>query len=160
MDKNILLIIGIVFLLLIPAWIFLALPNLLKLPSDYNNNFGLAHTENDRFEINGAWTGQNTIDTYWTENLKNNIFETSFVVGEGEDIVYDVKNKFVIDRKTRHNLAGETDKNGEAYSIFPLNVKKEDYNYWPAGYGQSLLFKFQGTETRYNLEVYHFLAVL
>jgi hypothetical protein len=156
--KKTLLIMGIIAMVLIPVWIFLVLPNLLKIPLDYSNDWKLAHSENDKFEINGTWTKQYAINTFWTENLNNNIFETYFVVGEGENIVYNIKNKFVVDKKTRHNLAGETDKNGESYSIFPLNVKKEDYNYWPAAYGRGLLFKFDGIEKRYNLDVYHFLA--
>lgn len=145
---------GIVLLLLIPLWMFLVVPELEKIGS-YENKWILMHDENNRFEIDGLWAGNHEIKSFWNEEITKGILETEFVVGEGENIVYEVKNKFFVDRKTRHNLAGETDKKGEAYSIFPLHLKKQDYKYWPAGYGQSINLNFMGIEKFYGLETYH-----
>lgn len=157
--KIIFLMIGILCLILIPIWLFLAVPELEKVSADYEFSSQLVHTENNRFEINGDWTGTNELKAIWDEKLTGNALETNFEVkDEKGGLVYGIKHDFVIDRKTEHNLAGEEDKEGKAYPLFPLHTQKQDHDYWPGGFGQSSLFKFAGIESIYGMEVYHFLA--
>lgn len=157
--KKTLLILGIIALVLIPLWLFLAVPELEKVSANHEFSSQLAHTENNRFEINGDWTRTNELKAIWDEKLTGDALETNFEVkDENGELVYGIKHNFLIDRKTRHNLAGGDDKEGKEHSLFHLHAEKQEYDYWPGGFGQSSLFKFAGIESIYGMEVYHFLA--
>src|SRR3989344_4725257 len=155
MENKIPLIFGIGILVLIPIYIFLIVPEIEKMDSR-DISWRLTHFEENRFELNGEWTSQYETASYWNEKLKDGILDTQFVVGEPGNIVYEIKNKFIIDPNTGHNLAGESDNNAGAYAVFPLHVKKQAYTYWPAGYGQSFDLEFKRTQKLFGVDVYHF----
>ncbi len=162
MKNNLLLIIGSGLLLLIPLWIFLIVPELEKIDSNYIFEPKIIASENSRFEITGRWSGKNDLSASFYEKItklefNNAVLETRYTLkNQAGETSYNIFHKFIIDRKTRHNLAGETDTERKSYASFPLHVKKQTYNYWPVGYGQSFDLKFKGIEDLYGLKTYHF----
>lgn len=160
--KNILLVIGAALLALIPVWLFLIAPELEKLSSDYEFEPKILASENNRFEINGLWTGRIDKSSSYYEKITESKFNSAILESRytlknpSGEISYDIEHKFLVDRKSRHNLPGETDEKGEAYAFFPLHVKKQDYQYWPFDFGKNFIVKFKGTESLYGLELYHF----
>jgi hypothetical protein len=148
--------IGILLIILIPIWLFFVVPELEKIPGDYEGKFVIFEINNQRYDIGGEWSG---------EFIANAILYTTTVSAAGDrqvirghyrsetlsgDLIWEVSPEYTVDRYTREN----TEKGG--YYLFPQSVKKKSYDVWPFGYTHKFEFDFRGIEEINGLEVYRF----
>ncbi|MBT5740199.1 DUF3068 domain-containing protein [Candidatus Woesearchaeota archaeon] len=159
-NKQTILAIFVIIILLIPVWIYLITPKLEQIPADYTLNGFLLHRENNRFEIDSEWTGETIANTFVDEDLigLNNdaaVIKKSFrveVLGEG--VVYETSNELNVDRKSKKVIS--EDESEDVFYLFPKNVEKKPYKWWSYGYSEHHQFEFKNVEIVKGLETYHF----
>jgi hypothetical protein len=163
MDKlqKIFLGIGVVLLVFIPVWMFLVVPEMEKIPGNFERKFELLSTNDANYDLSG-WSGiriENGLlmDTPSSSDKETIVLESNFksetLSGE---ITWQTENRFKISRKT--NLITEVNGNSfkDSYYIFPKNVKKKDYDAWILGSADSIEISYVDEENVNGLNTYHF----
>jgi hypothetical protein len=161
---KVMLGIGIVLLLVIPIWIFFIVPEMEKLPKDYNNFINYNRQSNTNHEIGGVWTGEKIVKGESKE--KTIRLDKNVQVIEGQynaylldnEKIWDVKKEYGIDRLTRIVVYGYGQYAENSYFHFPPKLKKQSYSVWVTQYFYPLELRFIGVENIQGLEAYHFEA--
>jgi hypothetical protein len=156
------LLLFILFLAIIPVWRYLVVPELLKLPGDYERNFNLFYLSNEDYDLEDGFSGEliinavskdRTISVDEDNQVIESYYKAETLAGE---LAWETQNKFSINRETRENIT----RNGEgavgSYFVFPQELEKNSYKIWPIGYNHSFDVQFDGVENVEGLEVYHF----
>lgn len=160
--KIVYLIIGIALILAAPVWSSKISENYTKLPSNYGFDVNLNHTENNRFDFNQDWSG----NVLSLSNIKNSVeqstestllIDSSFIAKSltGSQL-FDLEQKYLVDRYTHHDLPGFVDPNGKSYYMFPRHTKKQSYLVWFGTFGKPFTLNYVDTEKINGLTVYHF----
>lgn len=154
--------IAVILLILIPIWIYLIVPELDKIPRDYNTVLNLNHFDNTNFEINGNWTGQQIQKSFQKEttiNVEGNIqviegwFKAETLNGE---LLFESKHQYGVNRKTRENVKGYGNKDRDGYYFFPVHLEKKSYRVWMPEYYYALDFNFEGVDNIQGIDAYYF----
>lgn len=160
--RRIYLVLGCIFLLFIPFWVYGVFPLIAALPANFYQKINLVHTEDSRFEIGGKWSGKTISLASVEEKSINTEFEKSKIETKfnveslkGEPL-FVLKQNFAVNRRTFHNFAEGVDTKGEAYLFFPRNVKKQVYHWWPDSFGEPFDVSFVDVQKVGNLTTYHF----
>lgn len=160
--RSIAIIVGLAFFLISSFWTTEVSRNLSKIPDDFGETVLFIHTENNRFDIEGDWSGKiissSKVRTKSTvissSELKlDHSFTAESISGE---VLFDLNHSILVNRYTRHNLPGGSDENGVAYSYFPPNTQKQSYLWWPATFGSPFNMNFVEEQTLNGLKVYRF----
>lgn len=157
-------ILGLLFLIIIPIYLISILPNLNLLSSNQLVTTNLNHTENNRFEIGGKWSGDvpsaSSIENIIVSITPNELAtETKFTVKSLQgQVLFSFSQHFIVDRHTRHNLPDGTDKKGETYYTFPLNVQKQSYLWWAHTFSRPVTLEYANEQTVNGVNTYHFVA--
>lgn len=157
-------ILGLLILIIVPIYLISILPHLNLLTANQLVTTNLNHTENNRFEVNGKWSG----DIPSASSIENNIVsitphelatETKFTVKslQGQTL-FTFNQHFIVDRTSRHNLPDGTDKKGETYYTFPLNVKKLAYFWWAHTFSRPVTLEYSDIKTVNGIKTYHFIT--
>jgi hypothetical protein len=165
MSKMLQFIIGGFLILLTPVWVYLISPELLRLPSNYSEKANMVHTENNRFDIGSSWIGKSiaisssSLQTTFSDHAKSEFssqFKVESLIGES---LFELNQKFTVDRTTRHNLPGGNDVHGDAYIIFDDSLSKDKIDFWPIEMGAPTELSFVDTKIIKNVKTYHFHAI-
>ncbi len=122
----------------------------------------MVHMENNRFEIDSNWSGRtiaissssiNTVSSNFKQSDLITQFRVESLTGE---ILFELNQNFTIDRKTRVNIEGQSDEQGNASILFPPNPTKKDIFFWPIEMGAPTTLVFTGIEKINDLTVYHY----
>ncbi|MBW2966751.1 DUF3068 domain-containing protein [Candidatus Woesearchaeota archaeon] len=160
--QKIFLTIGIILLVLIPVWRFLIVPELETLSADFSRRFNFYYALNELQDLEGGWLGEQLANGFVedkTINVDGNtqVIESWFKAESLEgDLLWETKNKFSINRKTRENIKRNEESVAGSYFLFPQKAEKKSYKVWPMGYNHNFDMQFKGVENIKGLEVYHF----
>ena len=164
MSKSLQLILGLLFIIIVPVWVFLVSPELLKLPANISSKANMIHAENNRFDINSEWTGKTiaisssnikTSTTLGNKSTLQSIFKVESLTGE---TIFELNQNFIVDRQTRNNLPGGNDIKGESSIIFGTNVNQKTINFWPVEMGAPTTLKLIGNTVIQGINTQHFNA--
>jgi hypothetical protein len=164
MSKNLQIIIGLVLLLIVPLWLFVISPEIIKLPANISFKVDMVHTENNRFDINSSWTGKtiaissSSIKSTLTTSNKStlqSLFKVESLTGES---LFELNQSFLVDRQTRHNLPGGTDTEGRSSILFPPNVSQKPLIFWPVEMGAPIALTYADNKIIQGLNTFHFFA--
>lgn len=162
MSKTLQMFFGLCLFILVALWFNIISPELLKLPASISDKATLIHTENNRFDINSSWAGKtitissSNIKTLQASGNKSNIqslFKVESLTGE---TLFELDQKFVVNRLTRHNYPGEDDNEGKSSIFFPPNVSPKNINFWSVEMGAPTILEYVGNKTIEKLNTYHF----
>jgi hypothetical protein len=154
--QKIFLALFVLFLAVIPVWLYLVVPELLKLPGDYSSHTNFWGTENvynvDSNDFEGEEIVQvaRRVTTKELDNDKiklNDFFSSAYSNGE---IFYKTDQDFVVDRTTKKI------QDTEVHFEFPRNVEKEEYATWFYYLSEPFKVKFEQEEKILNLGTYLF----
>jgi hypothetical protein len=154
----------IFFLVIIPAWRFIVVPQLLKIPVDYENVINFTRSSNTKHQIGGEWTGEKLIQGYThiqTIGLNGNtqIIEGLYQAKDlNNQVLWEVKKEYGVDRSSRELQNGFDQYEKNTFYLFPHGLKKQTYNVWFAQYLYPIELKFRGAEEIQGLVVYSFSA--
>jgi hypothetical protein len=154
---------AIVAVLLIPAFIFIALPQIRKLPADYNYEVEFegrlsqlvpgAEKIGEPFDFIDMMTNKVLIQYSNILIIQSNVTSKNPQTGE---VFWEAKEQMGVDRTTREHVSGLGDTNREGYYTFPANLAKHDYELWYPGWLSKGTCVFQGEEAINGLKVYVF----
>jgi hypothetical protein len=156
--------IGIILIVFIPIWIFLIVPQLEKLPGDYENTINYKRTSNTNHQIGGEWIGEQLVKGVTTEktieiNGNVQIIEGKYIAqGLNNEVIWEVSNKYGINRKNRETVSGYGQYSKNSYYHFPTKLKKQSYVIWFSQYLYPVELKFKNIDNVKGLEAYHFEA--
>jgi hypothetical protein len=162
--QKIYLLLFVLFLAAIPVWRYWFVPELLKLPGDYESVVNYRRLSNTNHQIGGEWIGAELVKGYTKEQTISLDGNTQIIEGlyQAQDLnnktLWEVKKEYGVDRGSRElqNGFGQYAKN--TFYLFPPNLKKQTYNVWFAQYLYPIELTFRGTEKLQGLAVYHFSA--
>jgi hypothetical protein len=157
--QKIFLGIGMILLLFIPVWIYLIVPELEKMPKDYNFRFEMLSSEDTKYGIGSNWTGETlligSIDIYTTSALSDKlfldgVFHIEFLDGK---LSYETPEKHVVDRNSRKKDDG-------SFFLFPPKLKKQSYLVRFPGWNFPLDVQFENEENIRGLGVYRYKSIV
>jgi hypothetical protein len=152
----------VLFLAAIPAWLFVAVPELTKLPADYERNIDLFYLSNEDYDLENGFSGESIVNAFSEDR-------TIGVDGDNQDIeshykaetlsgelAWETRNIFGTNRETRENITRNEVGAVGSYFLFPQKLEQKSYKIWPIGYNHSFDVQFDGIENVDGLDVYHF----
>lgn len=161
--RSVLLTFAIIFLILVPVWIFLISQNLLLITKDFSYVSNLISQDNFYDVQLGDYSGAFRSDSHLTYEVigadKNileikNIFDVRTPEG---GLIFSVERIYGIDRKTGKHVSGEGDKTREGFLFAPKNLKEgESYTYWHVNYDEPANMIFREKTNLRGLEVYRY----
>jgi hypothetical protein len=134
------------------------------IPGDYESFIDYKRLSNINHEIGGEWAGEQLIKGESREKtirIENNVqvVEGQYIAYSLDDeIVWEVKKEYGIDRSTRKVVSGYGQYADNSYFHFPSKLKKQDYTIWITQYFYPVELKFKKVENIQGLEAYHFEA--
>jgi PAS domain S-box-containing protein len=154
---------GITFLILVPLWIWLVVPELLKLPGDFSFTADIISVDDLYDEERNVYSGGIYSKTQYSyKTVKSeygvSIVKNTFKVHTPDDqLIFEVERLLGIDRKTGAHVIGYGDKNREGYLFAPRHLSSDDsFTYWHINYDGPAQMYFAGEERLYNLTTYRF----
>lgn len=160
--STLLFVVSSLLLLFIPIWIFVFLPQLIKLPDDFNYLAKVKSTDNFYDSVSQTYTGEVQSITnfrFSTTSKQDDILtvENFFDVRKpnGEQII-SLSRNYGIDAVTGKHVAGRGDKDRTGYLFAPKNLSKQDFEYWHINYDQPVTMKYQQEEELFGLKTYHY----
>lgn len=160
--QSILFVLGIALILAAPLWSSKISQVYTKLPANYGFDLDMDHSENNRFNFDEDWSGSVvslsniknfTEKTTESESLINSSFIAKSITGA---TLFDLEQKYLVDRYNNHDLPGYVDATGSAYYMFPHHTQKISYQFWPGTFGKSFKMNYIDTTTIDGLKIYHF----
>ena len=159
--------IAIVIVILIPICIFIVMPQIKKLPADYNYEVEFegrlswlepgAEKISEPFASIDIMTNKVLIHYQNILTIQSNVTAENPLTGE---VFWEAKERMGVDRTTRKHFWGLGDMNREGYYTFPTNLKKHDYELWYPGWLSKGMCIFEGEEIIDGLKVYMFSAIM
>ena len=161
---GILIFFSIALLVLIPIWMLLVAPYLIKIPDDFRYSVDIISKDNFYDASTGSYSGEIGSDTFFSYEVisrrKNNVLliKNLFDVRSPSGAeIFSVERIYGIDRKTGMHVAGYGDKDREGYLLAPRHMKRgQDYTYWHINYDTPAQMLFQGEEIINGLKVYRY----
>jgi hypothetical protein len=157
--QKIYLLFFVLFLAAIPVWRYLVVPELLKLPGDFERKFDLIGTEQPNYEVGGnseeSLIYSGTKNTKWTSSGANQVSAELFFEAEtiGGEPLFEITKKYDVDVDTRRIILGDT---RLGYLIPPAHLEKKNYNIQDPTNMVDVDFDFEREENVNGLEVYYF----
>ena len=146
-------------------WMWIAVPNLTKLPSDFSYSADVISLDNFYDEEKQAFPGQTISVTkffYQTTSAKNgvltvkNVFDVRQSTGEK---IFAVERLYGIGQETGIHVAGYGDSDRTGYLFAPHGLKEgQPFTYWHINYDEPATMEYQGTENLFGLTVYRYQA--
>lgn len=161
--RNILMLIAIILILIVPVWIFMVVPELTKIPDDFQYTVPILSIDNfydaEKQDFGGEFYSS-TKFSYGVVGKQSgiliikNIFDVRKFTGEK---IFAVERLYGIDPKTGRHTPGYGDKDREGYLFAPRNLKRgQDFVYWHINYDAPAHMKFEGEEEINGLRVYKY----
>jgi hypothetical protein len=154
---------AIVAALIIPACVFIAVPQLRKMPADYSYKVEFegrlsqlvpgAEKIGEPFDFVDIMTNKVLIQYPNILIIQSNVISRN---PKTDEIFWEAKESMGVDRTTREHVLGLGDTNREGYYTFPANLAKHDYKLWYPGWLSNGTCVFQGEEMINGLKVYVF----
>jgi PAS domain S-box-containing protein len=148
--------------LLLPIWFFYVIPDLQKLPRNFQYSSEVESIDNFYDPLLKSYNGETksrTIFSYQVEKIVNNvlIIKNDFDVRKlsGEKI-FSVTRKYGIDQFTQSHLQQYGDHSREGFLFAPPNLHKQDFTYWHVNYDVPARMKFIAEEDISGLKVYRY----
>ncbi len=162
--RRLSILLGSIVLLLLPVWYFQFLPLATALPVHYSQTADLSHSEENRFEIGGTWSGKTISISNTTSTVDKTEFHRAFVTSRflvqsltGE-LLFSLNQKFETNRITMRNYPAGNDNEGTSHVFFPRHLKKETIKWWPETFGEAVDLIYTGTTKIQDLNVYRFIG--
>jgi hypothetical protein len=158
--QKIFLLLFVLFLAAIPAWLYLAVPELLKIPRDYQFNVELLSTEQTRYDIGKPLSdiailkGYIKLDTTELNSESIDIeglFHIEYLDGT---LSYESPEKYTVNRVTHLVQMGDR----KAYFMFPQKLDKQEMTIYFPGWSAPFDLRFEGEETIDGLLVYKYIS--
>jgi hypothetical protein len=157
--QKIYLLFFVLFLAAIPAWRYFAVPELLKLPGDYEREFDLIGTEKPNYEVGGnseeslIYTGIK--NTKWASSGDNVVAAELFFKAEtiSGDPLFEIAETYNVDAKTRQIISED---NRLIYLIPPTHLDNKSYTILDPTNLIDIDFDFERVESVNGLAVYYF----
>jgi hypothetical protein len=157
--QKIFLALFALFLAIIPVWLYLVVPELLKLPGDYERRLDLIGTEKPNYlvgedsEESLIYTGNRK--TSWTLSGDDKVSAELFFNAEtiSGDPLFEITKKYDIDVNTRKIISKD---DNSRYLIPPMHLEKRGYTIIDPTNLIDVEFSFEKVENVNGLEVYHF----
>ncbi|MFA5854666.1 MAG: porin PorA family protein [Candidatus Gracilibacteria bacterium] len=156
-------VLGMIFLIGVPVWIFFVVPNLLKLPNNFSYEAETTSVDNFYNEDYGDYQGEQYSVSefkYFVEGsaednlLIRNIFNVRTSTGEE---IFSVERLYGIDPKTGAHVKGLGDKGRDGYLFAPRGLKAgESFIYWHVTNDIPGVMKYVGEENLYGLKVFKY----
>lgn len=147
----------------IPLWLLLAVPELEKMPADYQRQWdfvGEARWLDPGGEERGApfpfkdtSSREVLLDKGDVVIIQINMVARKLSTGE---ILWETHERMAVDRATRKQVTGIGNADRQGYFTFPLHVEKRNYEFWYPGLLDSCSLIFEREETLKGLNVYVF----
>jgi hypothetical protein len=155
------LLLFVLFLALIPIWRYLVVPELLKLPGDYEREFDLHYTIDSNYDQSN-WTGESLALAFVKNSTLSSNSDAQYIESyyraetlKGE-LIWETTNRFTVDRKSREGLSRNKQDITGSYFLFPQTLQKTSYEIWPIGYNDSFKAQFDGVSEILGLPVYNY----
>jgi hypothetical protein len=162
--QKILLLFIVLFLAVIPAWLYFAVPELLKLKDNYVNVVNYIRLSNTNHQLDGEWTGVELIQGFTNEKTVRLEGNTQIIEGlyQALDLnnktLWEVKKEYGVDRSSREIQNGFGQYATNTFYLFPLKLKEQTYNVWFTQYLYPIALTFNEVEEIQGLVVYHYSA--
>jgi hypothetical protein len=162
--QKLFILLFILTLAIMPVWHLWAVPELLKLPGDYEGAVNFRRLSNTNHQIGGKWTGEKLVKGFTKEQTIGLDGNTQIIEGLYQardldnEILWEVKKRYGVDRISRElqNSFGQYAEN--TFYLFPPSLEKQAYNIWFNQYLYPIKLTFRGVEEIQGLTVYHFSA--
>ena len=157
------IILALILVVSIPLWLFVIVPKLVKMPSDFTYRADIVSSDNFYDEAGGVYTGESLSKTkfsYGVESAQDgvltvkNVFDVRTV---NDDPIFVVERIYGIDQETGAHVAGFGDKERDGYLFAPRGLKRgEPFTYWHINYDGPAHMEFVGEEDLRGLSVYKY----
>jgi hypothetical protein len=172
MGSKLMITIGLVLVALAIVFLFAIFPGMIKMPADYEQEYGFEGS----VQIYNAQLGALVeIPTKMTRDLKATGVTDDDVLLLKQDITFfeatsgaplsaidpalaalNSSEIYGLDRADRTNVSGEGDMSRSGQFTFPADVQQDTYQYWSSSTRSTLPATFKGEETYQDLNVYVF----
>jgi hypothetical protein len=149
----------VAFLVAIPLWLYVAVPELLKLPGDFKAELDLLGTEQPNYEVGGnseeSLIYKGIKRTTWASSGDNEVSVELFFKAEtisGEPL-FESSEKFEVDADTKQIISGD---DSSGYFIPPQHIEKRSYTIHDPTTFVDIEFNFEKEESINGLAVYNF----
>jgi hypothetical protein len=157
--QKIFLLFFVLFLAAIPLWRYLVVPELLKLPGDYESRLDLLGTEKPNYEVGGnseeSLIYKGIKRTTWASSGDNEVSVELFFKAEtisGEPL-FELTNEYNVDVNTRRIISED---NRSKYLIPPMHLEKKSYTLLDPTSFVFVEWNFEREESVNGLGVYYF----
>jgi hypothetical protein len=152
----------VAFLVAIPLWLYVAVPELEKLPRDYEFKADLFGIEKDSYEIGGEFEAEFIYKGLRSDKISRVEENTLIIEGifdaktlDGTEL-FKSEGEYGIDRVTRQNVKGYGSEDRDGYFIFPQKIEKRSYDLWFPMYVAKIKLDFQSEDVVEGLDTYYF----
>jgi hypothetical protein len=157
--QKLFLALFVLFLAIIPAWQFLVVPELEKMPGNFKAELDLLGTEKPNYEVGGnseeSLIFKGIKKTNWVSSGDNEVSVELFFKAEtisGEPL-FESSEKFEVDVDTRQIISGD---DNSGYFIPPQHIEKRSYTIHDPTIFADIEFNFVKAESVKGLLVYNF----
>jgi len=147
----------------IPLWFLLAVPELEKMPADYQRQWEFVGEARlldpgdgvlgDPFPFKDTSNRKVLLPKEEVVIIQINMVARNLSTGE---ILWETHERMAVDRYTRMHVSGLGNADRQGHFTFPLHLEKRNYEFWYPGLLDSLLVIFEREETLKGLNLYVF----
>jgi hypothetical protein len=165
MKNKVLLVLSLVFFAIIPVWMLLIKPQLMKLPADFYYEADIFSQDNfydEELSDFGEKINSETDFYYKVASIKNGVYEIKNVFDvrtlDGEPI-FAVERIYGVNPNIGKHVLGFGDKDREGYLFAPRGLNRDqEFTYWHINYDGPARMTFAGEEIILGLPVYRYVT--
>lgn len=154
-------VLSLFLLFLVPLWIFLIAPEILKLPKNFSFSADVISVDNFYDEESGNFRGEQYSQTKYTYDSvsvsgEHIVLNHSFEVRTPEnELIFSAERLYGVDRSTGEHVPNLGDKPRDGYLFAPKSLKQnEGFTYWHINYDAPAQMSYVGTDELYGLNTY------
>lgn len=151
-------LVGIIILLIIPFWIFFISPYFNNITNNLDISYELISTQNEYDTSTKNFKGEEYLESIYTLQTSSENIDTSIVEGytsqrAGNQIIYEIKNTFTIDRLRNTYVDYEED----IYLFAPKNLEEgKSFKYIHLPFNIPTEMSYIGKKQIYGVEIYEY----